>query len=383
VNTEEFPGATKDLLWEASVMAQVAGHRNLVSIIGVITRGDPLVLVLQYCEHGSVIDELETQAAAGTPVSYAIKMKMALDVAHGMEHLASLRFIHRDLAARNVLVADGKLGGGLANAIKNQKTGASLVCKVADFGLSRGGDGGIAGGSGDGDESKELYYKSSKGVFPIRWTAPEAMDQLRFTEASDVWSFAVFVVELFQDGVLPYNGKSNSDVMTMVLSGGWHPNPSSDCNDRVYAFLLQCWDHNVAKRPGFNTVVAHFEYFCDTAAAPEIEARQSSYKKLDSANNVYTDFKFAAWFAQHNPKNASAPEPTDSNGDGGDGGGDGDDGYIETVGLVDNDADGDANTEFAATQHGKIGKMSTIVFPAFTANRKSSLLGIVDNAQRT
>ena len=78
------------------------------------------------------------------------------------------RFVHRDLAARNVLMAAGP------------------VFRVADFGLSR------AISAGEGGE----YYRSAAGVFPVRWTAPEAMKDARYTYASDVWSFAVTVVEV-------------------------------------------------------------------------------------------------------------------------------------------------------------------------------------------
>lgn len=38
--------ATDDLLNEATVMAQVGEHRNLVSLIGVVTRRPPYVLVV-------------------------------------------------------------------------------------------------------------------------------------------------------------------------------------------------------------------------------------------------------------------------------------------------------------------------------------------------
>jgi ephrin-B len=103
-------------------------------------------------------------------------------VAKGMEHLASLSFIHRDLAARNVLVAAG------------------MTCKVADFGLSRG-VGVAAEPAGEEDEVEEKdYYRSQKGVFPVRWTAPEAMESLKFSSASDVWSFAITCNEVLCDG---------------------------------------------------------------------------------------------------------------------------------------------------------------------------------------
>ena len=40
--------ATKEFLAEAGVMASIGKHPNLITLIGVITRGDPLVLVMQY-----------------------------------------------------------------------------------------------------------------------------------------------------------------------------------------------------------------------------------------------------------------------------------------------------------------------------------------------
>jgi hypothetical protein len=49
---------------------------------------------------------------------------------------------------------------------------AEGLCKIADFSLSRGG-----GSCGSDDDDT---YTSSNGVFPVRWTAPEAMETMRF-----------------------------------------------------------------------------------------------------------------------------------------------------------------------------------------------------------
>ena len=46
--------AEEELLKEALLMAQVEKHKNLVSLVGVITRGTPKVLMLSFCEHGEL-----------------------------------------------------------------------------------------------------------------------------------------------------------------------------------------------------------------------------------------------------------------------------------------------------------------------------------------
>ena len=60
------------------------------------------------------------------------------------------------------------------------------------------------------------YYRSVNGIFPAKWTAPEAMGSSRYSEASDVWSLAVTAVEIFQDGITPFCGMSNPAVMELV-----------------------------------------------------------------------------------------------------------------------------------------------------------------------
>jgi hypothetical protein len=50
-----------DLHKEASVMAQLAGHPNLVALVGVVTSGLPLFLLLSLCEHGSLLSVLQQQ----------------------------------------------------------------------------------------------------------------------------------------------------------------------------------------------------------------------------------------------------------------------------------------------------------------------------------
>ena len=233
-------------------MAQVSRHDNLVSLIGVVTAGPPLLLLLTYCEHGSLLSYLKKAAKNAAAVPIQTKYRMAADIARGMEHLSAARFIHRDLAARNVLVA------------------STLSCKVADFGLSRASaksasapaveddDGEGASESGDGGD----YYRSKNGVFPIKWTAPEAMEDLKFTHASDAWSFGIVLVEMMQDGAGPYAKWSTHLIMMKVIGGFKHAQPPG-CPDVLYEVILACLATEPSARPSFGTLVERLQQLHD------------------------------------------------------------------------------------------------------------------------
>jgi serine/threonine protein kinase len=256
--------ASEELLFEATVMAQLAGHKNLVALVGVVTSGTPLILVLAYCDHGSMLAHLTRCAADGEAVPAAFKTDFGTQTARGMEHLSERHFVHRDLAARNVLLASGQ-------SVSN------LVCKVADFGLSR------AGVSTRGDkregEGGEYYYKSQRGTFPVRWTAPEAMGQLKFTSASDVWSFGILLIEIIQDGTKPFpTFKSNPEVVEYTMRGGVHPKPlecdadasvtsASVIFEQLYSVACRCFAHLPAARPSFSELAESLEILTARALA--------------------------------------------------------------------------------------------------------------------
>ena len=82
------------------------------------------------------------------------------------------------------------------------------TCKVADFGLLR-----------EIPKDNTIYQATTEMPWPIRWMAPESLDNREFSPATDVWSFGVLLWEMYYPDQLPYAELNNVQVPTRIISG--------------------------------------------------------------------------------------------------------------------------------------------------------------------
>lgn len=111
-----------------------------------------------------------------------------------MHYLHQQQIIHRDLAARNVLIAQ-KLDRNL------------LHVKISDFGLAFKAPAKVAANHPTGTAAGRLQFSTEMGSIPVQSSAPEVLEGGRshpVTFKSDVWSFGIFLYELFTRQELPY-----------------------------------------------------------------------------------------------------------------------------------------------------------------------------------
>ncbi|KAI8044917.1 hypothetical protein M5D96_001093 [Drosophila gunungcola] len=205
-------GAVQKFLAEASVMTTLE-HDNLVKFIGLVFTSKHLYLVTEYMSKGSLVDYLRSRGRQH--ITKKDQIIFAYDTASGMEYLEAKKVVHRDLAARNVLISE------------------ECVAKVSDFGLAR-----------------EECYNLDVGKLPIKWTAPEALKNGRFSNKSDMWSFGILLWEIYSFGRVPYPRIPLADVVKHV-EVGYKMEAPEGCPPEIYEMMRQAWDLNPAKRPTF------------------------------------------------------------------------------------------------------------------------------------
>lgn len=205
---------------ELKILIHLGKHLNIVNLLGAVTtnaiKGE-LLVILEYCEHGSLrqfllnnrpnfinqldleTGEIDTNILEKQDYNYAneevinsmrrepadssdcylelttgeqsrasIKKRSTIDpitstdlvcyafqISRGMEYLAARKLIHRDLAIRNVLLAKDN------------------IVKICDFGLAK-------------DCFNYDYVKKTNGPLPVKWMAIESIADKVFTIKSDV-----------------------------------------------------------------------------------------------------------------------------------------------------------------------------------------------------
>ncbi|XP_076027026.1 tyrosine-protein kinase Blk [Genypterus blacodes] len=202
-------------LQEANLMKQLK-HERLVRLHAVVTM-EPILIVTEFMTNGCLLDFLKTNEGKNLKLNKLIDM--SAQIAEGMAYIEKKKYIHRDLRAANILVNE------------------TLHCKIADFGLAR---------------IIESEYKAQEGAkFPIKWTAPEAINFGIFSIKSDVWSFGILLTEIVTYGRIPYPGMTNPEVIRSMDSMYRMSRPDG-CPEELYDIMTMCWKEKSEERPTFD-----------------------------------------------------------------------------------------------------------------------------------
>ncbi|KAJ3002392.1 hypothetical protein NUW54_g5872 [Trametes sanguinea] len=222
-------------------------HSNVLPLYGAsATESDPpWYLVSPYLRHGTLVSYLRNLPS----LEDADVLKFVHQIAKGMTFLHHKGVLHGDLKGVNVLVND------------------RLQCVISDFGQS--------------EMKLEVSRITGRSLSlgTLRWKAPELFsDEGVLSTATDVYAFAVTVVEILGKGKIPWGACDDTSVQSRVLrefllrlsvyshmiriddtfSEGERPSIDPAWQSQWLTPLIgivdQCWQQDPTNRPHFSEV---------------------------------------------------------------------------------------------------------------------------------
>lgn len=172
-NTDAF----RQFAHEVWIMSKLS-HPNLVHLHGITLH--PLRMIMEFCPGMDLCNFLTTNPKVASAPQYdLLRLRIALDVAKGMQYLHNLSppVIHRDLRSPNVFVVSGD-------------DNSEIVAKIGDFGLA------------------EFTAHGLNEALPTwQWLPPEtfnAIGNFKYNERCDRWSYGIVLWEIYT-GKEPYS----------------------------------------------------------------------------------------------------------------------------------------------------------------------------------
>lgn len=217
---EERSEILEDFSKELSILSKLR-HRCIVQFLGAVQTDPNFCLIFELCE-GSVGSLLSTAKQRQVNITFGMCLKIAGDCSEAMDYLHNLtpKILHRDLKAENLLLD------------KN------FNCKLTDFGLSRG------------YEAKSVMTICGTPC----WVAPEIFRGEAYTEAVDVYSFAVVLWELFCFDK-PYAEQDAVELPFLVAKENLRPPLLSHCPEDLNNLMQLCWAADMNQRPSFKVIL--------------------------------------------------------------------------------------------------------------------------------
>ncbi|CAL5353004.1 hypothetical protein CsSME_00040981 [Camellia sinensis var. sinensis] len=264
LNQEGLQGH-KEWLAEVNYLGQFY-HRHLVKLIGYCLEDEHRLLVYEFMPRGSLENHLFRRGSYFQPLSWNLRLKVALGAAKGLAflHGAETKVIYRDFKTSNILLD------------------SNYNAKLSDFGLAKDGP--------TGDKS----HVSTRVMGTHGYAAPEYLATGHLTARSDVYSFGVVLLEMLSgrravdknrpsgehnlvEWAKPY--LANKRKIYRVLDNRLEGQYTLDVAYKAANLALRCLSTEPKFRPNMDEVVKELEELHDLKETGNTRSDQTSAPK--------------------------------------------------------------------------------------------------------
>ncbi|KAK0605562.1 hypothetical protein LWI29_028158 [Acer saccharum] len=266
LNSESMQGLEE---WQSEVnFLGRLSHPNLVKLVGYCWEDKELLLVYEHMIKGSLENHLFRRHPSVEPLSWDIRLKIAIGAARGLSflHTSEKKVIYRDFKASNILL-DGNYNA-----------------KISDFGLAKLGP---AGGES---------HVTTRIMGTYGYAAPEYVATGHLYVKSDVYGFGVVLLEIMTglralDTKRP-NGQQNlvewlkptlshkrklKNIMDGRMEGQYTPKAALQAAE----VTLKCLESDPKNRPSMKEVLEVLEQI----EAMKVKLKKSKYSSTQSTAN--------------------------------------------------------------------------------------------------
>lgn len=220
---------------EAQAWVGLGLHPNTVNCVYVRRLGGLPRVFAEWVDGGNLRDAVHHGRiyAGGHHEALRHILDVSIQLARGLEHAHQHGLIHQDVKPANAMLArDGTV-------------------KVTDFGLAK--PGAAAGEHPDGLPGAGLQVSCGGGMTRA-YRSPEQARAAKegygvLTAATDVWSWALTVLEMFKGGLPTERGEEGGKALAVLVKHGAPNRQVPPPPGTMVNLLNQCFEHNPSHRP--------------------------------------------------------------------------------------------------------------------------------------
>ncbi|KIO27224.1 hypothetical protein M407DRAFT_73464 [Tulasnella calospora MUT 4182] len=194
-------------------------HPHVLEFLGTYKPEAHIYFVSPFAKNGTLLEYVSARPGIN-------RVRLLWETSDAVDYLHRENVVHGDIKASNLLISDN---------------GHVLLC---DFGLA-----------------KPTHAQTStalKGAGTLRWQSPELWNNEPRSFGSDVYAFAMTIVEMMT-GKHPYHETKNSALITVRIVGGSTPEPKPaprDWPNGLLDLVRKCWVVEPKDRPDACTLLA-------------------------------------------------------------------------------------------------------------------------------